>query len=494
MTSLIPFAAAIAGALAIGLAFPKTNWWFMAPIGAVGLFWAWFGVAPGRAFLIGWAAGFAYFALTLSWFGETAGALLGHFGFIVVAGPALIEALSFGFAGVLASLAMRRCTPAFAPLAAAAGFALLESVRSSGPLGVPLSDLGYTQVNSLFAPLGAFFGVFGITFALVVLAAYAAADLRRTELRWITPGFAVALAATLATTALASAFWPARTIPKPTVRVAAVQGNIKQTLKWRPETFDRALNRYIALSTRAAAFHPALILWPETVITTELNRAPSLDARFADLARAIGTELVVGTHQTRGQTEYNVLYFYRRDGGLDGVYRKRRLVPFAETLPGRAVFRFLPGASLISDFGSGDSSGVLSVRGFKVAPLICWESAFTGLTNDSVRDGARALLIATDDAWFGETAGPYQHAQIAQMRAIETGSWVVRAASTGISGIIAPDGQFVAASKLNEQTVVIGKIGQPVGSLYNTLGPAPVTAAFALTCLFIFGSARRRKR
>ena len=81
------------------------------------------------------------------------------------------------------------------------------------------------------------------------------------------------------------------------------------------------------------------------------------------------------------------------------------------------------------------------------------------------------MIVSTDDAWFGHTGGPYQHAQLAQLRAVETGRWVIRAASTGISGIIAPDGHYVQRSALEEQAVIVGNIGAPQPTLFARIGP-----------------------
>jgi apolipoprotein N-acyltransferase len=196
----------------------------------------------------------------------------------------------------------------------------------------------------------------------------------------------------------------------------------------------------------------------------------------------------------RGTTGYNALYFFTPDGGLANVYHKRQLVPFVESLPAPQLLGAFPGAALVSRFGSGDSDGILHIGPRIAAPLICWESAFTDLAVDAVRSGADVLLIATDDAWFGTTAGPYQHAQIAQMRAVETGAWVVRAAATGISGIIAPNGRYTAETKLATQDILAGPIGQPLSTLYTRLGSYPVAFAFALIYLAAVFFPKRRTR
>ncbi|MFY9779079.1 MAG: apolipoprotein N-acyltransferase, partial [Candidatus Baltobacteraceae bacterium] len=289
-----------------------------------------------------------------------------------------------------------------------------------------------------------------------------------------------AFAAVAAATLLAWIFWPARTLAAPAFGVAAVQGDIKQDVKFAPGSFALARERYERLSLEAGASHPRLIVWPETVIPVALNRMPWLQAQFAQLARALDAELAVGTLESAPAGDYNVLYFFNARGTLDGVYRKRQLVPFAEHLPFAALLGWIPWTQNISHFESGEGDGLVAVDGQRFAPIVCWESAFSGLVRRDARDGASALLVATDDAWFGTTAGPYQHAQIAQMRAIETGRWVVRAASTGISGIIAPDGRYTARSQLDEQTVVAGSIGAPVPTLYDELGPGAIALGLAL--------------
>ena len=174
--------------------------------------------------------------------------------------------------------------------------------------------------------------------------------------------------------------------------------------------------------------------------------------------------------------EYNALYTWGPSGRLENIYDKRQLVPFVENLPARSLFRWLPHVDLIGRFQPGEQDTVLDAGGMKYAPLICWESAFADLIHAQIQRGAQFLVIATDDAWFGESSGTFQHAHIAQMRAIESGEWVVQAASTGISGIIAPDRARVDASGRlwTNRPMVAGNVGLRLGSFFARIGPAPV--------------------
>ena len=491
------------GAVMMALAFPKTNAAVLAPVGATALFWAWFGVSPRRAFWVGWLAGTVFFAITFRWFGETAGALIAPFGFLLALGPAVADGF-FGFAlpGALVAFAAaplrrgERLPRALVPLAAAAIFAAAEWLRAEGlgEIAVPFGGLGYTQVASPLAPLAAFVGEYGVTFALCVLAAYAAYAIRLQRVRGTAYDAGIAALAVLAAVAAAWAFWPARTLAAPLYRVAAVQGNVPQSIKFTPGADVLAVRRYAELTRRAAPSRPSLVLWPETVIPAAFNARTDLQARFEALAKTMRTELVVGTLSSDARGDFNVLYFFRPDGSVDAVYRKRQLVPFAEHVPWSPLFLWIPWMRNVSHYGEGNRDGVIAVNGLRLGPIVCWESAFTDLVRGDVHDGADALLVATDDAWFGSTAGPYQHAQIAQMRALETGRWIVRAASTGISGIIAPNGRYTVASRLEEEAVVTGMLGKPVATVYDAIGGTALAAAFAILYAGIVAFGRRVPR
>jgi apolipoprotein N-acyltransferase len=174
------------------------------------------------------------------------------------------------------------------------------------------------------------------------------------------------------------------------------------------------------------------------------------------------------------------------------IYRKRQLVPFAEWFPGRAFLSWLPYiGALNGGITPGKLDGVYQTSALRIAPLICWESAFADLAHAQVRRGAQLLVVSTDDAWFGATSGPYMHAQIAQLRAIENGAYVVRAAATGISGIIAPNGNWVARSRLQQQTIVTAKVGPRVATLFSLIGPTSVAVALIALYALLFLVARR---
>jgi apolipoprotein N-acyltransferase len=512
-------AVAMLGALALAFAFPKTSAAWLAPFGAAALFWAWQRLSWKRAFFTGWFAGTLFFAINFSWFTYTVGDYVGSLAFAVVLIPALLEALSFALTALCFKAALRWAPVWLAPVGGAAAFTVFEWLRSIGVAGVPFAQIGYSQTGTPLAVFAAYVGCYGVTFVVMLLGAYVAPAVatRRAAPLGIVVGL-LGIAWFGCYTA-----WPARHAAPPRVRVAAVQGNIAQSIKWDKTTLPRSIERYTKLTQNLAPFHPDLVVWPETVITTAVDDSAAnwnlaalapdqrsvlqaylrtngdLSRKFAELAKGLHTTLVVGSIDRRwgdeGLKEYNALYTFGPRGTLENVYDKRQLVPFAESLPAPALFSWLPDASLIGRFGHGHDAAVIPFDGMKFAPLICWESAFSDLVHAQIRGGAQLLVVPTDDAWFGESSGTFQHAQIAQMRAIESGTWVLQSASTGISGIIAPDGRWTQATQLDKQALLVGNVGMPPGSLFARIGPDPVAyAAMALCGLVIaIGAAVRRR-
>jgi apolipoprotein N-acyltransferase len=418
-------------------------------------------------------SGLVFFTLSFSWFGETAAGLIGPLGFVIDLGPALGEAFAFAFAALVASLAARRCSPLLAPLVTAAAFTAAEWMRSSGIVGVPFGQLGLPLVDSPLRPIAAFAGGYGLTFIVAAVGAYAGAAATATRLR---PAAAITLVAALAITGAAWLAWPARALAAPATRVAAIQGNIAQAVKATDAARLLAAQRYTAMTLAVAAQHPAFVLWPETVILTDLTRDTAARAAFGALARKIGIPIFVGTIVSDADGRYyNASVIYDRTGNVEATVAKRQLVPFAEFLPAPAWLRAIPAVNEIGNFTQGHGPQIDPLTHAGV--LICWESVFGDIAIDTARAGATFFAIATDDAWFGTSDGPAQHAQATTLRAVETGRWIVRAASTGISGIIAPDGTWRARSELATQTTIVGDIGAPVDTLYTHIGPQPLALA-----------------
>ncbi|TAM62385.1 apolipoprotein N-acyltransferase [bacterium] len=465
-------------AVLLAATFPKINAAWLGPIALAPLFWLWRRSSWKSALLSGWLAGTLFFLLTMAWIGTSLGEYVGTLAPLAVVLFAAIEGLFFGVAGAAcARLAVTRT--ALWPLGCAALWTLLELARGNGPVGVPFGLLGDAQAATPFIAIAAYLGVYGISFALALISA-ATADLcadatRRSGAAWIV--------GTLALTGVSWWLWPARVhAAAPTMRVAVVQGNVSQDVKWSPQFFWSEFGRYERGTLAAAAGDPALVVWPETVVTTFLNESPAVRDRLSQLARRTGSALLIGTDSRSGKHLANQMWGYGRNGNVEAIYTKRNLVPFAEYLPLEGLLGAIPLFDPVSRFSAGSAAVVFHDAPLPYSALICYESAFPRDAWDMLRAGAQVLVIATDDAWFGTSAGPYQHAELAQLRAVEEGAYVVRAAATGISGIIAPDGTWRMRIPLGVERTESGMVGAPTWTPYRAVGPwgPPVLALLAL--------------
>ena len=286
------------------------------------------------------------------------------------------------------------------------------------------------------------------------------------------------------------------TRPGPLLSVALVQGNIEQRTKWLPENRQPIIRRYHELSQPLWG-KVDLIVWPEAAITVLQHQArPWLNA-WDDRGRRSGTALVLGlldsqpTGRDPGRLQ-NTAWAY---GTGEGRYAKQRLVPFGEYVP---LERWLRGAIDFFDLpmsrtvvGPADQAPLL-VADVPVAMAICYEIAYPEL----VRRGARAsaaLLTISNDTWFGASIGPHQHLQLARMRALENGRYVLRATNNGVTAVVAADGRLVGRLPQFDEGVLTAE-WRPHDGLtpFTRTGAWPLLVVVGLVLLGAALSARAR--
>ena len=245
------------------------------------------------------------------------------------------------------------------------------------------------------------------------------------------------------------------TFPSRDLRVALIQPNVDQMTKFASyvhpdEAVREALSRKITTETEqlALSFMPEtqdLIVFPETTFTEpDFFHNEPLKQSVSALARSLKADLFLGGDRDASTSTtfemYNSAYFVHADGQFDSqVYDKMSLVPFGEYLP---YFDLIPGFQEfvvgIGSFNEGRSPVLYQTHGLKFGSLICFESTFASMGRRLARLGADFLVVITNDAWFGLSAGPAQHHHASLLRAVETRRWVLRCANTGISSVIAP--------------------------------------------------------
>jgi len=233
--------------------------------------------------------------------------------------------------------------------------------------------------------------------------------------------------------------------------VRLVQPNAPQHQKWDPDWYPLFLERQIRFT--AAGTAPDLVVWPESALPYWLDDAGPVLERIAAAAR--GTPVLLGANRAEGPRIYNALALIGAGGRIEATYDKHHLVPFGEYVPLGDLLEQFGISGFATRSGRGFSAGpgpvTLAIPGIGAAlPLICYEAVFPRDARGTA-ERPRLLVQATNDAWFGTWAGPYQHLAQARMRAIEQGLPMVRVANTGVSAMIDPQGRITAALALGRE-------------------------------------------
>lgn len=364
----------------------------------------------------------------------------------------------------------------------------VEWLRSWFLTGATWLSVGYSQIDTPLALWAPVFGVYGPGLAVVLLAGGVAWWLvQPLTLRVLWP---VALAVGFYLSALGLDREWSEPSGEP-LTVALIQGNVPQDQKWDPAHRAEILSRY--MSHTRAAFGEDLIVWPETAVPAVYHQlADAWLVPLAADAHAAGSALLVGAPAAdpAGDGLFNAIVAVSE---TPQFYYKRHLVPFGEYVPMRnfagGLFDFV-GAPL-GDFNAGVSAAPLSVAGHWIGASICYEVTFGAQLLDAL-PAAEILLNVSNDAWFGHSSAPWQHLQMARMRALETARPMLRATNTGLSALIDDKGQIQEQSGLFTEEVLRGEVIPQTGvTPYMRWRDWPI-AIFAFLGLIIVGLSRRR--
>ena len=441
-----------------------------------GLFLLLRAASPREALLRGWLFGLGWFLAGVSWVYVSmhdvgglelplAGALTLLFAAFLGLFPALATWLAArwrisGGARVLIVLPML--------------WALAEWLRGWLLTGFPWQAVGYSQAP--YGPLAAYapvLGVYGVSW-LAALSAGALALWRPWSLLLVAALWAGGLS-------LSRVDWT-QPVGAP-VTVSLLQGNIAQEMKFQPDKLVDTLSRYRDM---VLASDSRLIVLPETAWPLFLDNVPAdyLDP-LREHARRLGGHLLVGVPEREsGERYYNSVAVF--DGGPAQTYRKAHLVPFGEFVP--FGFRWFVDAMAIplSDFSRGaPDQPPLAAAGQRVAANVCYEDAF-GEELIHALPAATLMVNVSNDAWFGDSFAPWQHMQIAQMRALETGRWWLKANNTGVTAVLDHKGRLVASLRPFTVAVLDGEAQGMTGSTpYSRWGNR---AFLALALLVLLGT------
>ncbi|OLN27259.1 Apolipoprotein N-acyltransferase [Desulfovibrio sp. DV] len=235
--------------------------------------------------------------------------------------------------------------------------------------------------------------------------------------------------------------------------VTIVQGNVDQSRKWAPEAEDETVTKYLELSRQAIAHTPTdLLIWPETSMPFFYQDGGPLAQRIREFAAQAAVPLVFGAPAYERSLGGHVLYnraYLLAPSGETAAYDKVHLVPFGEYVPLGDYFPFIGKlVEGVGDFRPGRTDAPLAHGSLALGTLICYEAIFPELAQKRVAAGANVLVNISNDAWFGDSAAPHQHLDLALLRAVEQGRSLIRGTNTGISAVIDPRGRIIAQGGL----------------------------------------------
>ncbi len=351
--------------------------------------------------------------------------------------------------------------------------------------GLPWTAIGNLMLNTPAIGWASWFGVYGLTFIPALLAAALFILITHKNKKWGAAGIAVAILLIL------TAPQSMQGDSEKSYRAALVQGNVPQDQKWDARFLSETMNRYTDLSLQVAS-NSDVIIWPEAAVPFFLERAPAWEEWLNEKAGRWQTPLLFGGLKLLGENRANNGLFAKDTEHNEYAFTgKHHLVPFGEYVPSWVPFvRTL--VPEIANFEPAEDSGVVEARGIRYGALICYESLFPEESRARVQNGAQVLVNVTNDAWYGTSPAAWQHFQAARVRAIETGRYVLRVANTGITAIIAPDGQVTASIPWWSQKALVGefKLSESI-TPYVRWGDMPLLALLILLAIPLL--ARRRE-
>lgn len=477
---------ALAAGAVFSFALAPFHWWWLAILSPALLYATLHNRTAKHAFAIGLSYGFGLWFVGAFWlytsiheYGDT-NALLSV---LMIA----IMALVMGLFSALQTWSYRRFFPQ-TPLTFAPIWVLFEWSKTWVFTGFPWLFAGYAFTERFLDSYAPLFGVFAVSFVVILLAS-AFVEILRRRFIWIIPSAVVMFGAW----AVSHITFVEPKSEKP-LSVSLIQGNIPQDLKWLTEYQVKTLEIYAQLSR--TEWGRDLIVWPESSIPLfQTDIEPFLKA-MDEQAKSTHTAWVTGIpywdiKESQIQ-DYPLYYNAMMASGAEasGLYKKQRLVPFGEYIPLSGLLSWVLPALQNDPSMSGFSRGAkdqkpFSIHGHALAAAICYEVAYPNLTR---RNAAQSdfLVTVSNDAWFKGTAGPLQHLQMVQMRAKENGRWFIRATNTGVTAFIDHNGHIVSQAPIDKKAVLRGDLPAMQGQTwYNRFSDWPILGLSVL--LLILG-------
>jgi apolipoprotein N-acyltransferase len=347
--------------------------------------------------------------------------------------------------------------------------------------------------NIFFIQIASVTGITGLSFILVLFQSLFVLSIK---LGKKAPFFA---ALTLVLLIHVSGFVSIKDIPNQenSFSAAVIQGNVSAEIQWGHMSFveiEAIFNQHMQLSRDAANKNNSLVIWPEFSVPLCFGCSYGIYQEFKNrlyrFVQETGCTLLLGTNEkseTGGKTEYFNTALCLKPDLSQSQYHKIHLVPFGEYTPYKKVFAFISRVThAIGAITPGDQFVLHEHEAYRFGSPICYEIIFPDLVRKFAKNGANFLVTITNDGWYGQSSAPYQHFSIAVLRAVENRRYLLRAATTGISGIIDPYGRILSRSELMTQTFLYDTI-TPLHkkTLYTQHGDVLPYISLTLTIFFL---------
>jgi apolipoprotein N-acyltransferase len=489
----ILFFTAVSGAL-LFLSFPRHGTGLLAWVALIPLFWALREpVSIRQGLLLGFITGLICHIGLLYWIAYVIvnyGYLPLYLGIIIMV--LLASYLSLYTAIFAAGIVFVRQKFALY-LIAPALWVCLEYCKSNLFTGFPWENLGYSQYQNIyllqFADIS---GVSGLSFLIVLVnAAFFEVIIKKTKREVVVFAVVLLVSAGIVTYGFHRIKQVDTTLQNATkMEVSLIQGNLDQSTKWNKDYQQETINIYERLSLQNAPADEGLIIWPETAVPFNYQDENNFQKQISYIPARTGSWLIFGStsyEKTKSDTDYyNSAYLLSPTGEIKEKYDKVHLVPYGEYVPLRDIFPFIRKLTAgMGDFSMGSGYNPLNLNNRKIGVLICYEGILPFAARTYKKNGAELLVNITNDAWFGPTSAPYQHFSMSVFRAVEARLYLVRAANTGISAIVDPNGRIIGQTNIFEKATLRGDVKfSNIQTIYAKYGDLLVYACFLLILFY----------
>jgi apolipoprotein N-acyltransferase len=486
------------------LSFPKFEISFLCWVSLIPFIFALYKKTAKQSFLLGFLGGIAFNAILIYWIP----AVPAHYGNLSTGISLLIYAVFVFYLALYWALfswsfaKIHKAFPSLVFFLAPFIWVGFEYILTHFLTGFPWGLLGYSQYENLWIlQLASVTGIYGISVVIILfqtLFVFSMIHRRKTP-------FFLGLIFVVLLHIWGWAIMKKDPSLEESFRASVIQGNVPFDIHWDQISDMRIrdlFEQHLDLSMEAQETGARLIIWPEFSVplcfSCSYSIYPEFRNRLARFARETGTTLVLGTSETvmSGQVPqyYNTALCLHPDLTVS-QYFKTHLVPFGEYTPYKKIFFFVEKMThAIGELSAGKKYVLHRFEGKKFGTPICYEIIFPDLVRKFVKHGADFLVTITNDGWYGTSSAPFQHFAIAVSRAVENRRFLLRSATTGISGIIDPFGRILSSSDMMTQTYLSEAIA-PVDTLtpYTRFGDLTPITSLTLFAIFLILALTRKK-